>query len=266
MPNSKTRLNVIIVDDEKEACKNLSSILLEYVDPDIHISGIAHNTTEAELLIQEKKPDAIFLDIEMPNENAFHFLERIYPFPFEIIFVTSYDEYAIRAFKLNAVDYILKPISIPELSNAVQKLNEKLKYKHLLDVSQVYDTLSHDVNNGLRTNKITLRDNQQIEIVDFKNICYLEAMGSYCKVVFLINDVEKQIVLSHAISEYEELLPDDMFYRIHKSYLVNCRRIQKVMKEDNPYLLMKNNATLPIGRRRFSSFISFLKSNQFYDA
>lgn len=266
MPNSRSQLNVIIVDDEKEACKNLSSILLEYVDPNINISGIAYNTTEAEALIHQLNPDAIFLDIEMPNENAFHFLERIYPFPFEIVFVTSYDEYAVRAFKLNAVDYILKPISIPELTNAVQKLREKLKYKHISGDNNIYNSLSRDVNNGVRTNKITLRDNNSIEIVDFKNICYLEAMGSYCKVVFYTADEEKQMVLSHAISEYEELLPADMFYRIHKSYLVNCQRIKKVVREDNPSLLMKNNALLPIGRRRFTSFISFLKSNQYYDA
>src|ERR1700689_5825299 len=125
MPSDNALLNVLIVDDEMEACDNLKNILMEYVDKEINIAGIANNTREAEAQINNFLPDAVFLDIEMPNENAFHFLSRISPFGFEVIFVTAYDEYAIKAFKLNAVDYILKPISIAELTAAVQKLKEK---------------------------------------------------------------------------------------------------------------------------------------------
>src|ERR1700740_2529996 len=122
MPADHLSLNVLIVDDEMEACANLQHILSEYVDKEINIVGIANNTREAEAAIAKAAPAAVFLDIEMPNENAFHFLERIAPFNFEVIFVTAYDEYAVKAFKLNAVDYILKPISINELNQAVQRL------------------------------------------------------------------------------------------------------------------------------------------------
>src|SRR5579872_4566369 len=98
MPLNKATINVLIVDDEKEACVNLENILKDYVDEGINIVGLAHNAKEAERQINEFAPDAVFLDIEMPNENAFHFLERISPVNFEVIFVTAYDEYAIRAF------------------------------------------------------------------------------------------------------------------------------------------------------------------------
>jgi len=102
---SKTaHLNVIIVDDEMDACKNLQKILVEYVDSGINILSIANSTAEAEKQILEHKPDVVFLDIEMPNENAFEFLDRIVEINFEVIFVTAYDEYAIKAFKLNAID------------------------------------------------------------------------------------------------------------------------------------------------------------------
>src|SRR6202012_3296754 len=114
------------------ACINLKNILREYVDREINVVGVANNTREAEKQITRFSPNAIFLDIEMPNENAFHFLTRISPFEFEVIFVTAYDEYAVKAFKLNAVDYILKPISIEEVSNAVTKAKEHIAYKKLI--------------------------------------------------------------------------------------------------------------------------------------
>src|SRR5690242_15259365 len=126
MPANSKSLQVLIVDDEKKACTNLKNILLEFVDPGIVIAGIANSTAEAESLIADTTPDAIFLDIEMPTENAFHFLDRISPVNFEVIFVTAYEEYAVRAFRLNAVDYILKPISIAELKKAVQRLKDRI--------------------------------------------------------------------------------------------------------------------------------------------
>ncbi len=133
MPLYSKQIQILIVDDEKKACANLRNILLEFVDPGLQIVGEANSTMEAEQLIAIHKPDAIFLDIEMPNENAFHFLERIAPFDFEVIFVTAYEEYAIRAFRLNAIDYILKPISIKDLSTAVQKLKDRIRHKRIID-------------------------------------------------------------------------------------------------------------------------------------
>src|SRR5579872_2150289 len=122
MPLKPKPLKVLIVDDERKACINLRNLLLTYVDKDINIAGIASDTHDAYTQIIKHTPDAVFLDIEMPNENAFHFLERIGPVDFEVVFVTAFDEYAVRAFKLNALDYILKPISVSELRNAHAKL------------------------------------------------------------------------------------------------------------------------------------------------
>ena len=261
------RINVIIVDDEKEACTNLEFILKEYVDADINVVGLANSTAEAEKLIRALSPDAVFSDVEMPNENAFQFLQRIAPLPFEVVFITAYDEYAIRAFKLNAIDYILKPISIVELKNAVEKLKQRIAYKKALIIDEnniSYSELATLVSNKARHQKITLKDNNRVEVVNIANILFIEAQGSYCKVYFLKDNNPREIIVSTSISDYEELLPADIFYRIHKSYLINCTHVSKILKEDAAQVVMKDKNTLPVSRRRFLPLIEFLKSNEYF--
>jgi two-component system, LytTR family, response regulator len=257
-------LNIIIVDDEKEACANLKNILIEYIDPLINIAGIANSSLEAEKLISHRHPDAIFLDVEMPGEDAFHFLERIVPFTFEIVFVTAYDEYAVKAFKLNAIDYILKPISFNELANAVKKLKEKIYYKkYINEVSPSYTELSKQVSNKTKQHRITLKDNNNIEIVEFRNIYFIEAKGSYSRVLFSKNGILKDITMSTSIAEYEELLPAEMFYRIHKSYLINCLHVRQILKDESNHIVINNEFTLPVSRRRYTPLLEFLKSNKY---
>lgn len=261
MANADVKLNVLIIDDEIEACRNLKSILLEYIDPDINIMGIANSSAEAEKQLQQFNPDAVFLDIEMPAENAFSFLERIAPVHFEVIFVTAYDEYAVRAFKLNAVDYILKPISIPELANAVTKLKERVLFKtHFNPANSDFTELSRQINTRQKLNKIALKGNNNVEIVAFKDILYVEAFGGYSKVFFMRDGAIADIFTSYAISEYEDMLPPEHFYRIHKSYLINCDQIKKIHKDESPTVLLQSGQTIPVSRRRFSSLLEFLQT------
>ena len=265
MANSDTTLSVLLVDDEIEACRNLKTILLEYIDPTINIVGVAFNTAEAEKQLQIHNPDAVFLDIEMPNENAFQFLERVSPIHFEVVFVTAYDEYAIKAFKLNAVDYILKPISITELANAVVKLKERIRYKSLLNPgNNDFSEISKQITSKAKLNKISLKGNNNVELVGFRDILYVEACGKYSKVFFLKNNNVIDILTSYAISDYEELLPSELFYRIHKSYLINCEQIKQIYKEDSSSLVMHHGITIPISRRRFPSLLEFLQSKPPY--
>jgi two-component system, LytTR family, response regulator len=256
-------LNVLIVDDEKKACSNLKNILYEFIDSSINVAGMGYSTVEAEVLINNLTPDAIFLDIEMPHENAFSFLERIKPLNFEVIFVTAFDEYAINAFKLNAVDYILKPISINELKTAVQKLKEKIRYKNFIAGSTSYHELSEQVYKKAKPHKITLKGTNTTQVVDFKDIYFLEAHGSYSRILFLKGKEISEITMSNPLSEYEELLPADMFFRIHRSYLVNCTHIKKITNDDNNHVLIESNHSFPISRRRYFELIEFLKSNDY---
>lgn len=255
-------MKILIVDDERKACANLKNILLEYVDPGLNIVGMAYNTQEAEKQIIQLKPDAVFLDIEMPNENAFEFLDRIAPFRFEVVFVTSYDEYAIKAIKLNAIDYILKPISITELENAVHKLKEKIRYKNTLAESSLsYTHISDLADNKVPSQKIVLKDVHSAEVVDFKNICFIEAQSSYSRIVFFKNGSSKEVIMSSPLSDYEELLPPDLFLRIHRSYLINCSHIKQIFKDGTSRIMLKGDFLLPVSRRRYVVLLNFLKNN-----
>lgn len=259
-------IKVLIVDDEKNACNNLKSILTEYVDYELDIVGMANNTREAEYLISEVKPDVIFLDIEMPKENAFHFLERITPpFSFEVIFVTAYNKYAVKAFKLNAIDYILKPISIRELKNAVSKLIDKLRYKKIIATTGLYADIADEISNKKKPTRILLKNINNTEIVGFDQIQYIEAHGSYSRIVFFKNNRVNDVIMSNPLSEYEELLPSDQFFRIHRSYLVNCLYINKIHKNSSCEVLLKDNTLLPVSRRRFNTLLDALKNSSYYN-
>lgn len=263
MAATNTPLSVLIVDDEKKACANLKNLLKEYVGGDVHVAGMAYSTADAEDLIIKHAPDAVFLDIEMPHENAFRFLERISPVNFEVIFVTAYDEYALRAFKLNAVDYILKPISIDELAGAVEKLRERLRYKKIkADQATAYDELAKQVANKTKPTRITLKDANSIEVVEFRDIYLVEALSSYSRIVFQKGKEVKEMTMSNPLSDYEELFPTEMFYRVHRSYLVNCLQIGKIMKDESSQLTLKNNMVIPISRRRLPLLLTFLKTNE----
>lgn len=268
MPHTKKPITVLIVDDEEEACANLENILSEYVDEPVYVTGVAHSTFDAEKLIEKFSPDAVLLDIEMPKENAFAFLERISPVNFEVVFVTAYDEYAIRAFKMNAVDYLLKPISIPELKDTMKKLREKIKFRNIVggkkDGSN-YDDLSRQVSSRVKGHKIALKDNNVVEVVDFRDIFYIEAQGSYFKVVFLKGNAVKEIVMSGSLTDYEELLPPEFFFRIHKSYIINCLHIKKIIRDEHSMAVIKGNFTLPVSRRRYTLLIEYLKNNHNYN-
>ncbi len=268
MPHTLKPISVLIVDDEEEACINLKNILSDYVEERVNIVGTALNTTDAERLIEKYSPDAVLLDIEMPKENAFRFLERLSPVSFEVIFVTAYDDYAIRAFKLNAVDYILKPISIPELTEAIKKLKEKIQIRNAAigkNGHMPFDELAHHIGSKVKGHKITLKDNSVIEVVDFKDIFFIEAQGSYFKVVFVKARHVKEIIMCGSLTDYEELLPADMFFRIHKSYIINCLHVNNILKDEHSHVVINEDIILPVSRRRYAPLIEFLKDNHNYN-
>lgn len=254
-----TMINVLIVDDEKRACANLKNKLAGFAD--IRVLDMALNTAEAEILIRSLKPDAVFLDIQMPRENAFQFLDRIGTVDFEIIFVTAYDDYAVRAFKLNALDYILKPIDAGELSVAVHKLRERIGMNNLIRTYETsFTELSDSMLNNTRQTKVVLRSTNHSEIVAFKDIYFIEAQGSYSRILFLQNEVVREMTMSVSLSDYEEMLPSDLFYRIHKSYLINCSHVNRILTGETNYVVVKHEYTLPVSRRRFFPLKKILKN------
>jgi two-component system LytT family response regulator len=194
----------------------------------------------------------------MPEEDAFHFLERISPVNFEIVFVTAYDEFAIKAFRLNAIDYILKPIRVGELRIAVERLNERLKYRSIVSRSESYAEVSTQIVNNIKQHSITLRDSESIEILKFDDICYVEAEGSYSNFYFAKDGEIKTILSSYSLSYFEELLPPSIFFRIHRSYILNCKHVGTLFN-DTCQVKVPGDVMLPISRRRFPLMVDFLK-------
>jgi len=254
-------INALIVDDEKEACINLQFLLEKHFKNEIQILGSVNSTKDAQVAIEALKPNTLFLDIEMPNENAFQFLERLERIDFEIIFITAYDEYAIKAFKLNAVDYILKPIDIEDLVTAVQRLKERITYNKILNFNaEAYHSLAKEIITREAPKQIILRNTTSFDIIAIQNIVYIKAMGSYSNVYFKKNNTIQKTIISNPISFYEETLLNGNFYRVHRSFLVNCNFIKKIHKNENPEIEMNDNTMIPIGRRRYADLIQFLKT------
>jgi two-component system, LytTR family, response regulator len=255
------KIKAILVDDEIDACENLKDLILEFTNDEIEIVAIIHSTQGAENLIAKYKPDVVFMDIEMPKENAFQFLDRIKPIAFEVIFITAYDNYAITALRLNAVDYILKPVAITELQDAVLKLKEKLSTKQQFALNNGwYNHLSNLFAQKTKFKSIVLKEQNNIEMVDLDRIYYLEALAGYTKFVYTKeNSKQKNITTCHSIAEYEEMLVGMPFYRVHKSYIVNIANIDRILSTEQT-LILKNGTKLPISRRRFVEFMSFMKT------
>ena len=260
----KRPILALLLDDELHACLNLQQLIKTYWKEKIEIFGIAQSTETAEAMMAQIRPDVVFIDIEMPGENAFQFLQRISPFSFEIIFVTAYDEYALRALKLNAVDYILKPISLEELDVAIKKLEEKISIKEFskkLVVDDSYDELSNQLLQQESAKKIFLRSRGGMTVIYFADITYIEAEGSYSHFYYFEKGKKRSVVMSHPLTDYEDLLPANMFYRIHKSFLINCHQIVHISKSDF-MVSMKTGAKIPLSRRRHASLLDFLKVHE----
>lgn len=245
----------MILDDEIGAIRNLEWILRNHSD--VELVASAQSTKEAELKIKLLRPDILFLDIEMPSETGISFLERLGIYDFEVVFVTAYNEFAIKAFKLNALDYLLKPIDIAELKNCIIRISETLLIKqqmreHLL--KEQIRNLSNvkDINNK---DKIILKTKEGIEIVPFDKIISISADGAYSMFNFLVSGIQKKLLMSYSLAYYEELLPSEYFLRVHKSFIVNKNFIHSIEREPNYFIITNLNERIPISKRRVNEIL-----------
>ena len=194
--------------------------------------------------IQKHHPDLVLLDIKMDDGTGFDLLKQLQPVDFKVIFVTAYDQYAIKAFKFSAIDYLLKPVDADELAEAVCKA-EKLMQQ---DFSTQLNTLEENMQSGDKPNrKIILRTFDSIHLVKVQDINYCESEGSYTT-IHLLNG--KKIVVSTLLKEYDEMLKECGFYRVHKSYLINMRHIERFEKGEGGYVVLENEAKVPVASRK----------------
>jgi two-component system LytT family response regulator len=242
----------IVIEDESDAQQLLASILRDYC-PDIQLLGIAADVESAVNLIQELQPELIFLDVNLKNECGFELLDKFLFKPFKVIITTAFEEYALKAFEYEAIDYILKPYSPLQVSKSVNRI-KKIKSKE--GVFKNLESLIHKSNKVLT---ISLPTNDGINIFKVKDIVRVEADRAYC-MIFLENGVRRMI--SKALKEIEEILPE-YFYRTHTSHLINLEKLQKFAKEDGGYALMSDGSKIPIARRRKVDFLEKIQQSGF---
>jgi two-component system LytT family response regulator len=250
------QFNAIIIDDEYNVRQTLE-ILIKQNCPEIKLLGKADSAEEGRKLIRENDVHFIFLDISMPIENGFDFLSTIPKEKYAIIFITAYEEYALKAIKANAIDYLLKPIDTNELRQAVTKSikyfelrNKEKEYQKIYE--QSLNNLSEQVAGGVQSPKrITVVENFGFRIVEVDKIRYLEADSNYT--ILYLNDFEK-IVSSKSLGEFEKVLNPKIFFRIHKSHIINLKYLKSFSSYQGYFALLDDNTRLSISRRRFLEF------------
>lgn len=253
------KIKAAIVEDDKISLNLLVRILETQFD-DIEIEWIASSFEDAQRNLSEKDIDLLFLDIELPPHTAFELFEGIPEPHFEVIFISAHEEYsyALRAIKMAALDYIVKPIKIKDILTAVDKMRaaKKDKIGELLGIVKSY--MSEKPENF---SKIVVHTNDGYDVVDIKNIIYIEALDSYTKIKLTGN---KSYVASRSLKDFEELLVDKGFYRVHKSYLINFRHLMKIHKGLSPSVTMTEGTSVPISARKKEVFYTDLKSRIFF--
>ncbi len=240
-------IKAVIIDDEKSAVTSIELALNEYC-PAVEVVGKAHSAKEGIQEIKIKNPDLVFLDIQMPHMTGIELLEQIEHRDFDVIFVTAYNEYAVKAFKLNAVDYLLKPISIPELIKAVHKVKENKGNFETDKIEKLKATLS---------GKVGLPFSSGTEFVKISEIIRVEADGSYCKVITTDGKIR---LISRNLKEMHTSLENESFYRTHKSHLINLEHIKKYSPlRDGGLVEMADGAQIEVARTNKAEFASLLK-------
>ncbi|MBK7817244.1 MAG: response regulator transcription factor [Sphingobacteriaceae bacterium] len=217
--------------------------------------GSATNVIEGVELIKSLKPDLVFLDITMPDGSGFDLLEQVSDHKFELIFATASNSHAVRAFKYSACDYLLKPIDIEELRNAVLRVvKRKSETPDMGNLNFLIQQLKKADDNF---QKITLPTGNAYEIINLKDIIRCEADGSYT--YFYLTD-KRKLMVSASLKHYEELLPEQDFIRVHHHNLINMNHVIRFLKEDGGYAVMTDGSKIEISRRKKDQFMERLKS------
>jgi two-component system LytT family response regulator len=245
-------IRTILIDDEPDSNRVLQTLLDNYC-PQVSVVGTADGVETGFALIQSSLPDLVFMDIEMNQGNAFDLLNRLDAITFHLIFVTAFDSHAVKAFRYNAVDYLLKPINVTELRNAIERLANKYMQDNVLDrVKAVLESM-RGVDSADK--KIALPTANGLSFVHLKDIVRLEAQGSYT--VVHLRD-RSNIMATVAIKDYEDLLPDNVFYRIHHSHIINLNRIKSYQKGRGGYVTMDDDSYIEVASRRREGFMQRL--------
>lgn len=241
-------ITTIIIDDEAKGRLALREKLSAYCKQ-VNVLAEASNGQEALLLIQHHKPQLIFLDIEMPRMNGFEMLNALPEKKFHIIFTTAYDQYAIKAIKYAAFDYLLKPIDIEELKTAVEKIEQKENHYTQNQAELLQQNLQHPKK---QLNKLAIPTLEGLLFFDINDIIHLEANSNYTLIYF---SSRPKITASKTLKEFEDILPENIFFRTHHSHLINLNYIKRYIKGDGGQIELQNGNYVDISRRKKEEFL-----------
>jgi two-component system LytT family response regulator len=234
-------LKAIIIDDEPD-CVQLMTLQLKAHCPQVRVVLQTTQPEEGLEAIRDMEPDLVFLDVEMPRMNGFSLLEKLEEISFSLIFVTAYNEFALKAFRFSALDYLLKPVNTAHLCEAVRKAEKR----HRVDGRQL-DMLRHQLKEGQLPSKIAVPSGSGVVFVELKELVYCEADSNYTR-LFLVNG--KNYLLSKTLREVQGVLEERNFLRVHRQYLVNLEHIKMYHKGDGSYLVMTGDVSLPVAKNQ----------------
>jgi two-component system, LytTR family, response regulator len=242
----------IIIDDEINSVELLEHLINDNC-PDINIIAAETSPKKGIELIEKYRPDVVFLDIEMPDMSGFELLELLNHLSFHVIFITAYDNYAIKAFKYNTIDYLLKPIIVSELITAVDKLVAKAKNNNGTDISiqKLLETIRTTQSQG----KLAINAINEIVYVDVNHIIRLESDSNYTHIILVGG---KKIVSSKTLKEFEMVLNPSNFFRTHKTFIINLDHVQKYVKTDGGYIVTKDDFQVPVSREKRTALLDVL--------
>lgn len=246
-------IRAIIIDDEHYCVEVLSTLLKKYC-PEVTVSATCSSGEEGLKAIHEYQPDLVFLDVEMPRMNGFQLLESLPEINFDLVFTTSYDQYAIKAIRFSALDYLLKPIDREELQKAVNKAGKRQSGS----INQQLQLLLQKINQpATRVNKVAMPTMEGLQMINVADIISCASDSNYT--ILHLKDKQK-LVVSRTLKEIEEILEEHSFVRVHHSYMVNLNEVTKYIRGEGGYLVMSDGSHIDVSRSRKDSVVKRLQS------
>ncbi|AWO00620.1 DNA-binding response regulator [Chitinophaga alhagiae] len=253
-----SEIKAIIVDDEQH-CIDALQAMLQKKCPEVTVLAGVNSVEEARRVIDELGPDLVFLDVEMPHQNGFELLKQYDRILFDVIFTTAYEQYALKAIKFNALDYLLKPFSVQDLQEALRKFQERRAGKGADPAIAPLEVFLQNMKTMQQSNKkIALPTINGLVFMPVQNIVRCESTGNYTKLFFTDR---KQLLVSKPLKEFEELLTDVDFFRVHNSHLINLQQMESYIQGEGGFALMSDGTQVEVSRRRKADFLK--KAMQF---